>query len=60
MSSELPGMSVDALLLARLQFAFTISFHIIFPALTDGRRSSAGREGEVAAKTWLVGPHLGR
>ena len=27
---------VDALLLARLQFAFTISFHIIFPALTIG------------------------
>jgi cytochrome d ubiquinol oxidase subunit I len=27
---------VDALLLARLQFAFTISFHIVFPAFTIG------------------------
>ena len=30
---------VDALLLARLQFAFTISFHILFPALTIGLAS---------------------
>lgn len=29
-------MDVDALLLSRLQFAFTISFHIIFPAFTIG------------------------
>src|SRR5687768_4364071 len=29
-------MDPDALLLARLQFAFTISFHIIFPAFTIG------------------------
>ena len=28
--------SLDALLLARLQFAFTISFHIVFPAFTIG------------------------
>ncbi len=28
--------SVDAVLLARIQFAFTISFHIIFPALSIG------------------------
>ncbi|MCE7031281.1 cytochrome ubiquinol oxidase subunit I [Lysobacter sp. GX 14042] len=27
---------VDALMLARIQFAFTISFHIIFPAITIG------------------------
>ncbi|HEY8507130.1 MAG TPA: cytochrome ubiquinol oxidase subunit I [Steroidobacteraceae bacterium] len=27
---------MDALLLARLQFAFTVSFHIIFPAFTIG------------------------
>lgn len=27
---------IDALLLARIQFAFTISFHIIFPALSIG------------------------
>ena len=30
---------VDALLLARIQFGFTISFHIIFPALTIGLAS---------------------
>jgi cytochrome d ubiquinol oxidase subunit I len=29
-------MALDSLLLARLQFAFTISFHIIFPAFTIG------------------------
>src|SRR5688572_21153203 len=29
-------MELDALLLARVQFAFTISFHIIFPAFTIG------------------------
>jgi cytochrome d ubiquinol oxidase subunit I len=31
--------SPDALLLARIQFGFTISFHIIFPALTIGLAS---------------------
>lgn len=30
---------VDAFLLARIQFAFTISFHIIFPAITIGLAS---------------------
>lgn len=29
-------MDADALLLSRLQFAFTVSFHIIFPAFTIG------------------------
>ena len=29
-------MDLDAVLLARLQFAFTISFHIIFPSFTIG------------------------
>ena len=29
-------MDLDALLLARIQFAFTISFHIIFPSFTIG------------------------
>jgi len=28
--------SVDAVLLARIQFAFTVSFHIVFPALSIG------------------------
>ena len=32
-------MDLDALMLARLQFAFTISFHIIFPAITIGLAS---------------------
>src|SRR5512134_2365439 len=32
-------MEWDALLLARLQFAFTIGFHIIFPAFTIGLAS---------------------
>lgn len=27
---------LDALLLARIQFAFTVSFHIVFPAFTIG------------------------
>src|SRR5690606_36542985 len=32
-----PAMfGLDALMLARIQFAFTISFHIIFPAITIG------------------------
>ncbi len=31
--------SFDALLLARLQFAFTVSFHIIFPAFSIGLAS---------------------
>ena len=30
---------LDALLLARIQFAFTISFHILFPALSIGLAS---------------------
>ena len=29
-------MDTTALLLSRIQFAFTISFHIIFPAFTIG------------------------
>ncbi|PLC54996.1 cytochrome ubiquinol oxidase subunit I [Pollutimonas nitritireducens] len=32
-------MDVDALLLARIQFGFTISFHILFPAITIGLAS---------------------
>ncbi|MFT3817301.1 MAG: cytochrome ubiquinol oxidase subunit I [Rubrivivax sp.] len=31
--------AMDALLLARIQFGFTISFHIVFPALTIGLAS---------------------
>ena len=29
-------MEITALLLSRLQFAFTVSFHIIFPSFTIG------------------------
>ena len=32
-------MDLDALLLSRLQFAFTIAFHILFPAFTIGLAS---------------------
>lgn len=32
-------MGLDALMLARIQFGFTISFHIIFPAITIGLAS---------------------
>ena len=40
MASERPGATdVDALLLARIQFGFTISFHIVFPGLTIGLAS---------------------
>jgi cytochrome d ubiquinol oxidase subunit I len=40
----------DALLLARIQFAFTISFHIVFPALTIGLASYLA----VLEGCWLV------
>jgi cytochrome bd ubiquinol oxidase subunit I len=30
---------LDALLLARIQFAFTVSFHFLFPAITIGLAS---------------------
>lgn len=33
------GIELDPVLLARIQFAFTISFHIIFPAFTIGLAS---------------------
>ncbi|KJV97279.1 cytochrome ubiquinol oxidase subunit I, partial [Rickettsia amblyommatis] len=32
-------MEFDQVLLSRIQFAFTISFHIIFPAFTIGLAS---------------------
>ena len=32
-------MEFDAFFLARLQFAFTVSVHIIFPAITIGLAS---------------------
>src|SRR6478735_7452016 len=30
------AMEIDAFLLSRIQFAFTVSFHIVFPAFTIG------------------------
>jgi cytochrome d ubiquinol oxidase subunit I len=32
-------MGLDALLLSRLQFAFTIGWHIVFPSFTIGLAS---------------------
>lgn len=43
-------MDVDALLLSRLQFAFTIAFHIIFPSFTIGLASYLA----VLEGMWLV------
>ena len=34
--SDASAMELDAVLLARIQFAFTITFHIIFPSFTIG------------------------
>ena len=39
MESLLETLSLNALTLARIQFAFTISFHIIFPSFTIGLAS---------------------
>lgn len=35
----MPDLNLDPVLLARIQFAFTISFHILFPAFTIGLAS---------------------
>src|SRR5260221_6009681 len=43
-------MDLDALLLSRLQFAFTIAFHIIFPSFTIGLASFLA----VLEGVWLV------
>src|SRR5204862_8282337 len=43
-------MDLDALILSRLQFAFTIAFHIIFPSFTIGLASFLA----VLEGTWLV------
>jgi cytochrome d ubiquinol oxidase subunit I len=42
--------ALDPLLLARIQFAFTISFHIVFPALSIGLASFLA----VVEWRWLV------
>ncbi len=38
-------MELDPILLARIQFAFTISFHIVFPAFTIGTRKLSSGSG---------------
>lgn len=56
---------LDPILLARIQFAFTVSFHIVFPAFTIGLASflamvdlgggfggKEGKEGNQGFRTW--------
>src|SRR5512139_3994248 len=43
-------LSLDALDLARIQFGFTIAFHIVFPALTIGLASYLA----VLEARWLI------
>ncbi len=44
-------MDFDALLLARIQFAFTVAFHIIFPAFTIGLAAYIATLGVVWLRT---------
>lgn len=44
------GVDVDPVLLARMQFAFTISFHIVFPAISIGLASYLA----VLEELWLI------
>jgi Cytochrome bd terminal oxidase subunit I len=49
-------MEFDALLLARMQFAFTVAFHIVFPAFSIGLASYlAVLEGLWFLALWLIG-----
>ncbi len=41
---------LDAFHLARVQFAFTVSFHIIFPAITIGLAQLSGGARRLMAK----------
>jgi cytochrome d ubiquinol oxidase subunit I len=45
-------MDPDAVLLARIQFAFTISFHIIFPSFTIGWRITGREHLRTLARFW--------
>ena len=45
-------MDFDPVLLARLQFAFAVAFHIIFPSFTIGLSAYIA--------TWYCGPGTGR
>ena len=44
---------MEPVLLARLQFAFTISFHIIFPTLTIGLSAYMATLALMAQATWV-------
>jgi len=44
-------MDLDAVLLARLQFAFTIIFHIIFPTFTIGLSAYIATLGVLCLRT---------
>ena len=48
-------MEFDALLLSRMQFAFTIAFHILFPAFTIGL--AAYLAVLIAASLWMLLRH---
>jgi Cytochrome bd terminal oxidase subunit I len=57
-------MDLDPLLLSRIQFAFTISWHIIFPAFTIGLAAWLATAGRLPAAPCLnrgsyVGPEAG-
>src|SRR5690242_11621556 len=51
-------MDLDAVLLARLQFAFTITFHIIFPTFTIGLSAYIATLGALWLKTDAERYHL--
>ena len=51
-------MDLDAVLLARLQFAFTIIFHIIFPTFTIGLSAYIATLGALWLKTDAERYHL--
>ena len=51
---EIRMLGLNALILARIQFGFTASFHIIFPAITIGLASSKGKmTGAANSRMWL-------
>jgi cytochrome d ubiquinol oxidase subunit I len=51
-------MDLDPVLLARLQFAFTITFHIIFPAFTIGLSAYIATLGVMWLRTGVEHYHL--
>jgi hypothetical protein len=47
-------MHLSALLLSRLQFAFTISFHIIFPAFASRLTAECRDRARVHFSLWVT------